>query len=212
MNNQPRLVWLDLETTGLNPAEGIILEYGIIITDLELREITRKSWVLPWSRASLLENLKDDYVLNMHTTNGLFQESHKAYDGLIVDPAILMSRNATACDMREDITQDVLVFLEANLPVEGSARTTFLAGSSIHFDRLWQGEKNPDLLKKVSHRMGDVSANLVFFPELFPKKPNAKPTAHRALDDLEASIEMHRTMRNVVAAGIEALKAKLVKS
>lgn len=193
MTDRKRLVWLDLETTGLNPAEGIILEYGIIITDLELNEKARKSWVLPWDRATLLENLTDDYVLNMHMANGLFKESHS----MASSPSLAISPK----DLRSRINREVRDFISRTLPGV-PARTTHLAGSSIHFDRSWIAHHNPKLLELVSHRMLDVSSSLVAFPELFPKDPNAKPTAHRAIADLEASIAMHRTMQGIMEGSL----------
>ena len=54
-----RMIWTDIETFGLDPAECPILEVGFIITDLDLIEIDRwdiKIWDSP-SYDMLMEDM-----------------------------------------------------------------------------------------------------------------------------------------------------------
>lgn len=39
MNNQGKLIWIDLEMTGLKPASDVIIEIATIITDAHLNVI-----------------------------------------------------------------------------------------------------------------------------------------------------------------------------
>lgn len=176
------LVWLDLETTGLDPDEGQILEIGIIVTDLELKEVRRRSWTLLHCREDVI-GLMDDYVLEMHLKSGLLKRCWAKGNNPV-----------DAADVRERTWAEVSRFLkEATRGAE--PKNCYLAGSSIHFDRSWLEDHAPEVLVAVSHRMLDVSSYKVAFPGLLnqPDEP-----AHRVMEDLEYSIDQHRQMRQVV--------------
>ena len=112
------LLWMDLETTGLDEQRGKILEVAVILTDLDLKELQRKSWVLGHDRDETLL-LMNDYVLKMHMDSGLLAEVWESTltMGQVVDSIEQMFRNASC---------------------GGPSRSNiYLAGSSIHFDRRW---------------------------------------------------------------------------
>jgi oligoribonuclease len=186
MTPAPKLVWLDIETTGLDPQHGVIFEMGIIVTDLELKEHARSSWVLRHARSRVL-NLMDDYVLNMHMTNGLLKEvwgvpnEHEANNEF-----------AARLDKERRTKVNNIVRWIQNSTGETTPRDCYMAGSSIHFDRAWLAVHYPKILEQVSYRMVDVSSFKVAFPDLLtqPNKPE-----HRALGDLEYSINQLAQMR-----------------
>jgi len=71
------LVWIDLETTGLKPVENHrILEYAMVLTDLELNEIASTDCIIPQD-TSVAVALMDDYVTDMHEGNGLLEDLRK---------------------------------------------------------------------------------------------------------------------------------------
>lgn len=66
------LIWLDLETTGLDPKKERILEVGVRITNEQLNVLASFSEVLSCPREVLLD--MDPFVWGMHTKNGLLPE------------------------------------------------------------------------------------------------------------------------------------------
>ncbi len=189
MSPDPKLVWLDLETTGLDPEEGVILEIGVIITDLELKELDRRSWVLQHSRENIL-TMMDDYVLNMHMTNGLLKDVWAP--GSVSDAINPSGYLATLVKRRETQLREVEGWIRRTCDFTNT-KHSYLAGSSIHFDRTWLAEHAPTILDTVSYRMLDVSTFKVAFPGLLTQREGGP--AHRALDDLDYSIDQLRQMR-----------------
>jgi oligoribonuclease len=181
-------VWLDIETTGLKPNLGVILEIGVIITDLELNELGRSNWILPHPRNTTL-TLMDDYVLNMHMSNGLLKEVWG-----------VQTSTESNCEFRDRLGKERALKIKTIVQwIQRHTGTTvpkdcYLSGSSVGgFDKLWLEVHAPTILETTSYRVGDVSSFKVFFPGLLTQK--AQGPAHRALDDLEYSIDQLRQMR-----------------
>ena len=67
------LAWIDLEMTGLDPEENVIVEIATLITNDELEIIAEgPSIVIQASEAELAK--MDPYVVEMHTKSGLLEE------------------------------------------------------------------------------------------------------------------------------------------
>jgi oligoribonuclease len=187
----PKLVWLDLETTGLDPDKGVILEIGVIVTDLTLKEFARKSWVLPYVREDIL-TMMDDYVLKMHLKSGLLKE---------------VWRTATMSDpdwasRRRRIYEEVEVWIRKACK-HARIKHCHMSGSSVGtFDMAWLRKHAPGITDTFSYRVGDVSAFKVFFPNTLSQR--AGSPAHRALDDLDYSIDQLRQMRTMLNLESEA--------
>ncbi len=63
-----------------------------------------------------------------------------------------------------------------------------LAGSSVHFDRMFLQHYHPQVIERFSHRLYDVSAVKLFCRSLgMPPFPEIS-AAHRAKDDIDESI------------------------
>lgn len=186
--DQPALVWLDLETTGLDAHDGAILEVGVIITHLDLNEVSRNSWVMKYDRDDVLP-MMDDYVLNMHLSSGLLKQ-------------VWGDRNQgeEVCEFRSRLDErNMRIWSAIKSFIVGQTskvHNTYLAGSSIHFDRTWLSAHvgAEDILNLVSHRMVDVSLFKVAFPGLLVQ-PSGQAASHRALADLDYSIDQLAQMR-----------------
>ena len=74
------LFWVDLETTGLDEKNGRVLEYAVVLTDLELNELASIEGIVKQD-VDEATALMDDYCRNMHTDNGLLAELAKAGSG-----------------------------------------------------------------------------------------------------------------------------------
>tara|TARA_R110002094_G_scaffold220250_1_gene192800 strand:- start:33957 stop:34547 length:591 start_codon:yes stop_codon:yes gene_type:complete len=166
------IVWLDLETTGLDPNGGEILEFAAFATDIYGNSIGHPiQQVFQHKRDDVIASM-DDYVLNMHLGSGLLTQ-------------VWSNDNRDAIQRRNAGKWRDIQSWFARLP--GKPKLRNLGGNSIHFDRLWLQAKQSDLLENVSHRMLDVSSLLIVVPEA---RERGTETAHRALADAQQS---HRT-------------------
>jgi len=187
------LVWIDLETTGLKPVDKHrILEYAIVLTDLELNEIASTDCIIPQD-TSVATALMDDYVTDMHEGNGLLAELRK------VESELPVPEYADSVRVADEIMAEKL---DNNLP-NGAAAV--IAGNTIGFDRGFIEKHMPILASRLHYRQLDVSGYKVGFPEIFGNKTS---DAHRAAADIRASIESQRFARKLILAGRQALEAR----
>lgn len=173
-----KLVWIDLETTGLDPVEGDVLEIAIILTDDKLNELAVfESLVVPGDGVKAALYLMNDFVLNMHTENGLIEELHE-------------TEKRGDCK-HSDVNSQVLRFFIDNGLVGSNPAKPYLAGSTISFDRKWMDVHFPRIDEVIHYRNLDVTALKItrelFRPDL-PKAPKKEGT-HRALADIRNSIQ-----------------------
>lgn len=175
MNNvNERLVWIDVETTGLNPKKDLLLEVAMVITDRKLNVLEERSCVIFHDQLSIQARLTP-VTWQMHTNNGLLQDvKHSSFE----------------MDAAEVLFLDLLQV--TNVPVKKG----ILAGSSVHFDRAFLRENMPLLEAFFYHRMFDVSAlktaAQMWRPELVPDQMKA----HRAMDDIKESIALAQHFRD----------------
>jgi len=160
------LTWVDLETTGLEPKFGRILELGVIITDDNLVELGRRSWVLrPW--APPIQPMSD-FVTDMHTRSGLLDECR------------------TVGRSPAEVEDEARTWISDT----HAGSMALMAGNSIHFDRSWIKRQMPELDEAFGYRMVDVSSFKELVTRWWPgreyKIEGDKP--HRALPDIEHSI------------------------
>src|SRR5690625_6632297 len=68
-----RLVWIDLEMTGLDPKRHTIVEIAAIITDADLNVVGEGLDIVIHATDEELAQM-DDFVTNMHNSSGLTEE------------------------------------------------------------------------------------------------------------------------------------------
>lgn len=180
-----RLVWVDLETTGLDPVNDLILEIGVIVTEgPNLEEVSAKSWVLART-PSQLERC-NDWCKTQHKTSGL-------WDACLAIDATWTSK----------IEGVVIDYLRQYVGPDGEFGP--MCGSTISFDRSFLKGAYPTLESKFHYRSLDVSAYRVHMPVLDMLLP-AKAGTHRALDDLRDSIRLARYAGDCLLKGYEKAK------
>ena len=160
-----KLLWIDLEMTGLEPDKDKILEVAAIATDMQLNPIATYEAVVK----------VDDKLIKSRMVGDFWEKNSKARDALI-------AQNETGKPIKE-VEKELLDFIEKNF-----GKTIYLAGNSIHQDRKFIEREMPELNKKLHYRMLDVSAWKIYFENALNKKIT-KPENHRALDDINGSIE-----------------------
>ena len=160
-----RIVWVDLEMTGLDPSRHVIVEVAALVTDAELNIIDEGvDLVVHATDAELAE--MDDFVTQMHSDNGLLDD-------------IKASRVALA-----EAEDAVLGLVEKHCD---PAHPAPLAGNSIATDRTFIRAQMPRLDAALHYRMIDVSTVKELARRWFPKayfNQPAKGMAHRALADI----------------------------
>jgi len=161
------LLFLDLETTGLDPELDDVLEVGWILTEgADLRPIGSYQATVRqyWSGTGIGSRpAVAAPVEAMHTDSGLWVDVEKAH---WLPQAI------------EGVTLDALQGLAPG--------TVMLAGYSVHFDREFLRRIMPTLHRFLSHRIVDVSTVRTLFWSTREGDSGSRK-AHRALADCEES-------------------------
>ena len=159
-----KLLWIDLEMTGLDPKKDKILEVAAIATDMKLNEIARMTAVVK----------VDEKLMEKRMRGEFWEKNSEARAALFVQ-----NENG---ELAETVEKKLLDFLDQYFGKE-----VYLAGNSIHQDRKFIENEMPLLNARLHYRMLDVSAWKIYFENALNKK-FVKPEAHRALDDIEGSI------------------------
>jgi len=163
-----RIVWLDMEMTGLDPERDKILEVAVLVTDGQLRLVAEGPDLVVHQPDEILAGM-DDWNTRHHTSSGL------------VDKVKASTLDEAAAD------QQIVAFLAEHCDPGKSP----LAGNSIHQDRRFIRRGMPALDRFLHYRMIDVSSvkELVkrWMPEVHASAP-PKNDVHRALDDIRESL------------------------
>ena len=162
-----KLLWVDLEMTGLDPEQDKICEVAAIATDMELNQVATYEAVVK----------VDDQLMRNRMVGEFWEKNSASRDALI-------AQNASGKPIAE-VEQELLAFVNQNF---SSKHPVYLAGNSIHQDRKFIEREMPELNTKLHYRMLDVSAWKIYFENALNKK-FTKPENHRALDDINGSIE-----------------------
>lgn len=187
------VVWLDLETSGLDARNCEILELAFAYAPESATSITvRDSMVFP-----CMSDPRDwsPEVLAMHSANGLLAACVKAYKAC---------RHSGGQSFREKAARRV----RRRLPqLPGNEKFT-LAGNSVHFDLGFLREHIPELAELFSHRLLDVSAVKLFCRSLGYEPPPRHTPVHRAAYDVEASIAEFKQLQEF-ARGLGTTLARM---
>ena len=168
MSKKAKLLWVDLEMTGLDPIEDRILEVAAIATDWNLKELATYEAVVKVGPRLMQRRMK--------VGQQFWDANPEARDGLI-------KQNSSGKNART-VENELLEFISQHFDKD---KPVVLAGNSIHQDRKFIDNEWPRLGHALHYRMLDVSAWKIVFEGKF-KKRFAKPEEHRALEDIRGSI------------------------
>lgn len=167
-----RILWVDLEMTGLDPVHDRILEIGAIVTDWDFKEIAQ------YEAAVLVGPRLVEKRMKKGPAASFWESVPETRDALI-------KQNTEKGRSARTIENELLAFLDEHFDKE---LPVLLAGNSIHVDRKFIENEWGRLNARLNYRMLDVTAWKVVLENKFKKK-FAKREAHRALDDIRGSIE-----------------------
>ncbi|MES2207864.1 MAG: oligoribonuclease [Pseudomonadota bacterium] len=163
-----RLIWLDMEMTGLNPQEDRIIELAIVVTDNQLTTVAEAPiWVV--HQPDEILNGMDDWNKGTHQRSGLIERVRAS----ITDEA--------------SIQTEALNFLKLHVKAGSSP----MCGNSICQDRRFMARWMPELETFFHYRNLDVSTLKELAKRWKPEliKGFNKKGRHEALADVYESIE-----------------------
>ncbi len=169
-----RLIWIDLEMSGLNPEADRILEIAVVVTDAELQ---------PVAEAPVLVVHQDDAVLDQMDA---WNRSTHGKSGL--------TDKVRASRLTEAEAEDQMVrFLEPLVP----ARASPMCGNSVCQDRRFLARYMPRLEAYFHYRNLDVSTLKELARRWRPEVLTGftKQGKHEALADIYESIAELRHYR-----------------
>ena len=172
--SEQNLVWIDMEMTGLDPDECVVLEIASIVTDKDLNVLAEGPVLaIHQSEAELAK--MDEWNQNTHGASGLIDR-------------VRASQHDEAGAVAE-----TLAFLRQWVP----ERTSPMCGNSIGQDRRFMVRHMPELEAFFHYRNVDVSTikELVrrWKPEILGEFK--KQGTHQALDDIRESVAELRFYR-----------------
>lgn len=196
LKGEAAMVWLDLETTGLNAEDDIILEIAVAISDKDGNILGHHDSLVDYKMPQkLLWNQMEQVVQDMHTGSGLWDAWCKMNERGLGDGSSNSLGNETNSHDIFTVEQGVLDFLTKDWELHGFKFA--MSGNSIHFDRAFIEVHMPELFKFFHYRNIDVSTVKNLCRMLNEpvadgwdraKKLNGGLVHHRALDDIKMSI------------------------
>jgi oligoribonuclease len=171
-----RLVWLDLEMTGLDLSRHVIVEIAALVTNGELEPLDDGIDIIVHQPPDALAQM-DDFVRRMHTKSSLIGEIEASTVSLA------------------DAGTRTLDYIRQHVPEAGVAP---LCGNSIGVDRRFLDQYLPYLDRFLHYRSIDVSSFKElcrrWYPAVYKGRPH-KAETHRALADVRESIAELRYYR-----------------
>ncbi len=160
------LAWLDLETTGLNPATDKILSIATVVTDNDLNIVAKGQEIIIHQTDDVLDNM-NEWCVNQHGKSGLTDKVRASKHDLI------------------DSEVFTLIFLEGYM----NSNTSPMCGNSISQDRRFLRQYMSSLHEYFTYQHIDVSTTKLLCEMWYPNiPPYVKNSTHLAMDDVLESI------------------------
>jgi oligoribonuclease len=157
-----KLMWIDLEMSGLEIETNVIIEVACIITNEKLEEIETYHAIVQQPQKYL--DQMDEWNKKTHKESGLLDKIPQGKPP-------------------QEVEKELVSLGKKHF---GSERI-ILAGNSVGHDRAFLNHYFKDFSKMLHYRLLDVSSWKIIFKDVLNFKFDKKNT-HRALDDIRESI------------------------
>ncbi|AUR51844.1 oligoribonuclease [Aquella oligotrophica] len=177
IKNEYNLVWLDMEMTGLDPANNVILEVAVVITDGQLNVLAEsESYAIAQPEIELAK--MDKWNVSTHTRSGLIERVKSA--GIEIALA------------EKELLKLIKKYTYKN--------KSPLCGNTIYQDRKFIVKYMPELEAYLHYRNVDVSSIKELARRWYPEilEGFKKHNKHEALADIHESIEELRYYRQKI--------------
>ncbi|MEY8876963.1 MAG: oligoribonuclease [Leptothrix sp. (in: b-proteobacteria)] len=166
--NDNNLIWLDMEMTGLDPANDRIIEVAVVVTDANLT-VRIEGPVIAVHQSDEVLGKMDAWNRGTHGKSGLTE------------------RVKASTLTEDDATEQIIEFLKAYLPKRASP----MCGNSICQDRRFMANYMPKLEAFFHYRNLDVSTLKELGKRWKPQIMDGfkKHQKHTALADIHESID-----------------------
>ncbi|CAH2084952.1 unnamed protein product [Euphydryas editha] len=164
-----RIVWVDLEMTGLDINKDHILEIACLVTDANLNVIAEGPNIIIHQPDEIL-NAMNDWCIAQHGESGLTEASRKSNISV------------------KEAENKILNFVKSYVPEKKCP----LGGNSVYMDRLFLRKYMPNLNEYLHYRIIDVSTIKELAKRWYKKEYSRLPPKkfqHRCLSDIKESIE-----------------------
>lgn len=161
-----RLLWVDLEMTGLVPAKDVILEVAAIVTDFDFTALDTYE-----ARVQ-----QDKTIVETRMDANPWWQQYKGNRKQFV-------RKLAEGKSLAEVEQQLVSLVKKHF----GGQRAILAGNSIYNDRLFIKQWMPKLENTLHYRMLDVSSFKILMQGKYDEEFK-KQSLHRALDDIQASI------------------------
>lgn len=161
-----KLLWVDLEMTGLDVQKDVILEVAAEITDFDFTTLGSYEARVRQRR---------DIVVDRLQKNIWYRDFPENRDDFI--------NKLSEATPAKQVENELIAFVEKHFGTEPAV----LAGNSIHNDRNFIKQWWPEFDLRLHYRMLDVSALKVLMQGKYAVEFEKKEV-HRAFDDIQASI------------------------
>jgi oligoribonuclease len=177
--SETRLIWIDLEMTGLDTTRDSILEIATVVTDADLQILAEGPELAIAHPLAALEAM-DDWNRNQHAKSGLWRR--------VLEEGVPMA----------EAEARTLAFLREWVP----ANTSPMCGNSICQDRRFLHRLMPALEAHFHYRNLDVSTLKELARRWAPQvlAGAGKESSHTALSDVRDSIAELRHSRRFMGA------------
>ena len=174
MVSDSNLIWVDMEMTGLEPDQDVVIEIATIVTDSELNTLAEGPVIAIHQSDAILAGM-DEWNTTHHTASGL------------VDRVRASTTDEQAASL------ETIAFLEQWVPAGKSP----MCGNTICQDRRFMARHMPTLEAYFHYRNLDVSTLKILAQRWAPEVADgfSKKGAHLAHDDIRESIEELRYYR-----------------
>ncbi len=162
-----RLIWIDMEMSGLNPEDNRILEVALVVTDAQLEKVAEAPVLVVHQADTVLDGM-DAWNKGTHAKSGLIERVKASPLG------------------EAEVEARMIAFLQQHVPAKASP----MCGNSICQDRRFLARHMPQLEAYFHYRNLDVSTLKELAKRWKPDLLNGfvKENKHEALADIYESI------------------------